>query len=227
MSDTPVILANGLGRRFGKGETELTILEEIDLTVMAGETVAIIGQSGSGKSTLLQLLGGLDTPTAGSVAIHGRGIATLSETARGELRNRELGFVYQFHHLIKELNALENVMLPALIGGKPVKEAREVASQLLVDAGLGERLRHLPGQLSGGERQRVAIARALVNQPSCLLADEPTGNLDEASAGLVFEMFMRLNQKYQTAMILVTHSRELASEAQTQLRLTNKRLTTA
>ncbi|NVK30139.1 MAG: ATP-binding cassette domain-containing protein, partial [Gammaproteobacteria bacterium] len=157
MSDTPVILANGLGRRFGKGETELTILEEIDLTVMAGETVAIIGQSGSGKSTLLQLLGGLDTPTSGSVAIHGRGIATLSEKARGDLRNRELGFVYQFHHLIKELSALENVMLPALIGGKPVNEAKEAASQLLVDAGLGERLRHLPGQLSGGERQRVAI----------------------------------------------------------------------
>jgi lipoprotein-releasing system ATP-binding protein len=205
-----VIHAEGLGKTYSEGKMHTPVFDGLDIAVQPGETVAILGASGAGKSTLLHLLGGLDTPTAGEVYVAGQKMSTLSDAARGQLRNRALGFVYQFHHLLPEFTALENVMLPVLLGGTAVADARRRASALLESVGLGHRLEHKPGELSGGERQRAAVARALVNHPACVLGDEPTGNLDEKTAATVFDLMLELNRAEKTSLALVTHDRRLA-----------------
>ena len=212
MSDprTAVVRAEGLGKTYAEGSLRTPVFDGLDFEVHAGETVAVLGASGAGKSTLLHLLGGLDTPTVGEVYVDGKKMSALSDAARGLLRNRALGFVYQFHHLLPEFTALENVMLPVLLNGTSVPEASARAQALLESVGLGHRLRHKPGELSGGERQRAAVARALVNRPACVLGDEPTGNLDEKTAGTVFELMLALNREHHTALVLVTHDRRLA-----------------
>ncbi|MCV6590167.1 MAG: lipoprotein-releasing ABC transporter ATP-binding protein LolD [Marinobacterium sp.] len=208
----PVLQAVNLSKSYHDGDNELQILQAVDMQLNAGEQVAIIGSSGSGKSTLLNLLSGLDTPTQGTVTIAGDDLFALSEGRRAQVRNQQLGFVYQFHHLLPEFSALENVAMPLLMGKTPMKAIRQRAEALLADVGLAERTGHKPGQLSGGERQRVAIARALINDPACVLMDEPTGNLDQQTAQSVQTLMQRLNEERGTAFLVVTHDLELAAQ---------------
>ncbi len=219
-----VIRAEGLAKTYAEGKMHTPVFDGLELSVSRGETVAIIGASGAGKSTLLHLLGGLDVPTAGEVYVAGQRMSALSDAARGALRNRNLGFVYQFHHLLPEFSALENVMMPVLLGGGEIADARARALELLQSVGLGHRLEHKPGEMSGGERQRAAVARALVNQPACVLGDEPTGNLDDRTAAAVFGQMLELNRARATSLVLVTHDRSLARKLDRVLELREGRL---
>ena len=219
MVEGEAIRAEALGKTYSEGKLRTPVFDGLDLAVRTGETVAIIGASGAGKSTLLHLLGGLDTPTTGEVFVAGQRMSDLSDAERGRLRNKALGFVYQFHHLLPEFTALENVMLPVLVGGASVEEATQRAAALLEQVGLGHRFGHKPGELSGGERQRAAVARALVNRPACVLGDEPTGNLDDRTAGSVFELMLGLNREHRTSLVLVTHDRRLARQLDRVLEL--------
>ena len=227
MSDKAVLSCRNLGKSYEEGPQSVQVLAGVELELHASERVAIVGSSGSGKSTLLNMLGGLDVPSEGSVWLAGEELSALSETARGMLRNRALGFVYQFHHLLPEFSALENVCMPLLIGRTPIAEARQRATTLLERVGLGHRLSHKPAELSGGERQRVAIARALVNQPQLVLLDEPTGNLDQHTAQGIQELMHELAQSLRTAFLVVTHDMNLARQMDRVLRLEEGRLVAA
>ncbi len=224
-SNDAVLVASNISRRYSQGDLSVDVLNSLSLTINRGDRIGIVGSSGSGKSTLLHLLGGLDQPSSGQVVLGGKDLSKLSQRALGALRNKHLGFVYQFHHLLPEFTALENVSMPLLIRKLSVKKANEKAAELLSRVGLGDRLLHKPSELSGGERQRAAIARALVTSPHVVLADEPTGNLDEGTADKVYELMLELNQELSTSFLIVTHDPKLAARMDKVLTLTKGTLT--
>ena len=223
--DDIVLQCSGLARHYRQGPEKVAVLNDLNLTIARGERIAIVGASGSGKTTLLNVMGGLDNPDQGTVAIAGQQLAGMSENERASWRNKHLGFVYQFHHLLPEFTALENVLMPLLIAKLPLKASRQRSQQILDQVGLGHRLNHKPAELSGGERQRVAIARALVGQPSCVLMDEPTGNLDPETAETILALLLRLNQESGISFVVVTHDRHIAAQMGRTLRLEHGQLT--
>lgn len=224
MTDQAVISTQQLAKSFSDGDLQTHVLEDISLEVHKGDRLAIVGSSGSGKSTLLHIMGGLDSPTSGQVLINGDNIHAMRSKAASRLRNQQLGFVYQFHHLLPEFTAVENVAMPLVIGGQTPQSAQQKSRELLEKVGLGHRLQHKPSELSGGERQRAALARALITEPACLLADEPTGNLDHRTAQSIFDLILQLNEDLGTALVIVTHDIELAGKMDKVMTLMDGRL---
>lgn len=223
MNKPAILTTQSLSKTYQQGKIAVSVLSDINLTVHAQETISIVGSSGSGKSTLLQLLGGLDSPTSGKVLLDGHDLSMVNDQEKSRLRNEKLGFVYQFHHLLPEFTALENVAMPLFIRGMPKKNAEEKALHMIERVGLSARSTHRPSELSGGERQRIAIARAMVTEPACLLADEPTGNLDQHNAHAILDLMLKLNQENQTALIIVTHDNDIAQKTQKTYHLLNGR----